>query len=161
MVNTNGYRRGTRYMFARDFRKHGTEHLSTYLAVYKRGDLVNIKGNGAFQKGMPHKFYHGKTGRVFNVTPHAVGVIVNKRVRHRIIPKRIHVRIEHVSASKCRDEFLKRVKENAEKRKQAKAEGKKISLKRQPDQPRKGHFVRVNKVSKVVNLAPIPFEFIA
>jgi hypothetical protein len=30
---------------------------------------------------MPHKFYHGKTGRVFNVTPHAVGVIVNKQVR--------------------------------------------------------------------------------
>ena len=40
-----------------------------------------IKGNGAIQKGMPHKFYHGKTGRVFNVTPHAVGVIVNKQVR--------------------------------------------------------------------------------
>jgi large subunit ribosomal protein L21e len=30
---------------------------------------------------MPHKFYHGKTGRVFNVTPHAVGVVVNKQVR--------------------------------------------------------------------------------
>lgn len=161
MVNTNGYRRGTRYMFARDFRKHGTEHLSTYLTVYKRGDLVNIKGNGAFQKGMPYKFYHGKTGRVFNVTPHAVGVIVNKRVRHRIIPKRIHVRIEHVSKSRCRDEFIKRVQENALKRKEAKAKGEKISLKRQPQQPREGHFVRVNQVSKVVNLAPIPFEFIA
>lgn len=30
---------------------------------------------------MPHKFYHGKTGKVFNVTKHAVGVIINKRVR--------------------------------------------------------------------------------
>lgn len=148
-------------MFAKAFRKHGVEHLSTYLTVYKRGDLVNIKGNGAFQKGMPHKFYHGKTGRVFNVTPHAVGVIINKRVRHRIIPKRIHVRIEHVSKSRCREEFLRRVKDNAQKRKEAKAKGQKISLKRQPEQPREGHFVRVNQVSKVVNLAPIPFEFIA
>lgn len=37
---------------------------------------------------MPYKFYHGKTGRVFNVTPHALGVIVNKRLRGKIIPKR-------------------------------------------------------------------------
>lgn len=65
---------------------------------------------------MPHRFYHGKTGRVFNVTRHAVGIIVNKRVRyvflfigfskkinkifllnfsHRVIAKRINVRIEH------------------------------------------------------------------
>lgn len=29
---------------------------------------------------MPFKFYHGKTGRVFNVTKRAVGVIVNKQV---------------------------------------------------------------------------------
>lgn len=81
MTNTHGYRRGTRYMFARGFRKHGVEPLSTYYRVYKRGDIVDIKGNGAFQKGMPFKAYHGRTGRVFNVTKHAVGVIVNKRVR--------------------------------------------------------------------------------
>ena len=31
---------------------------------------------------MPHKSYHGRTGRVYNVTPHAVGVIVNKRVKY-------------------------------------------------------------------------------
>ena len=40
----------------------------------------HVQGNGAFQKGMPHKFYHGKTGRVFNVTKRAVGVILNKQV---------------------------------------------------------------------------------
>lgn len=82
MTNTKGYRRGTRYLFSRPFRKRGVIPLSTYLKVFKRGDIVDIKGNGAVQKGMPHKFYHGKTGRVFNVTPHAVGVIVNKQVRY-------------------------------------------------------------------------------
>ena len=45
MVNTNGYRRGTRYLFARGFRKHGVIPLSTYLKVYKRGDIVDIKVN--------------------------------------------------------------------------------------------------------------------
>lgn len=41
---------------------------------------ISWQGDGAIQKGMPYKFYHGKTGRVFNVTQHAVGVIINKRV---------------------------------------------------------------------------------
>lgn len=82
MVNSKGIRRGTRYMFSRPFRKHGIEPLSTYYRIYKRGDIVDIKGNGAFQKGMPFKAYHGRTGRVFNVTKHGVGVIVNKRVRY-------------------------------------------------------------------------------
>lgn len=161
MTNTKGYRRGTRYLFSRDFRRRGVEHLSTYLRVYKRGDLVNIKGNGAFQKGMPHKFYHGRTGRVFNVSQHAVGVVINKRVRTRIIPKRINVRIEHVFPSKCREEFVRRVKVTAAKRAEAKKTGIKVSLKRIPEQPRKGHFVRVNKLSRVENLAPIPYEFIS
>lgn len=98
---------------------------------------------------MPYKVYHGKTGRVYNVTQHALGVIVNKRVRGRIIPKRlvlllifvaifnfwlyfrINIRIEHVKHSKCREDFLRRVKENELKRKDAKEKGIKSSLKRQ------------------------------
>lgn len=43
MVNSKGYRRGTRDLFARDFRKHGTIPLSKYLEVYKIGDFVDIK----------------------------------------------------------------------------------------------------------------------
>merc|ERR1711953_869514 len=112
MGGTHGYRRGTRHLFSKSFRRKGVEHLSTYLKVYKVGDIIDIKCNGAIQKGMPHKVYHGKTGRVFNVTKRAVGAIVNKRVGGRIIPKRINVRIEHIKHSKCRDDFLRRVKEN-------------------------------------------------
>lgn len=80
MTNTKGYRRGTRHLFSRSFRKHGHLPTSVYMRVYKRGDIVDIKGDGGVQKGMPHKSYHGRTGRVYNVTPHALGVIVNKRV---------------------------------------------------------------------------------
>ncbi|ENN76437.1 hypothetical protein YQE_07045, partial [Dendroctonus ponderosae] len=79
MTNSKGYRRGTRDLFSRKFGKRGVIPLSTYMKVYKIGDIVDIKGNGAVQKGMPYKAYHGKTGRVFNVTAHALGVIVNKR----------------------------------------------------------------------------------
>ena len=55
MVNPKGYRRGTRDMFSRAYKRRGVEHLSTYLRCYKTGDIVDVKGNGAFQKGMPHK----------------------------------------------------------------------------------------------------------
>lgn len=43
MTNSKGYRRGTRDMFSRPFRQHGTIPLSTYLKVYKAGDYVDIK----------------------------------------------------------------------------------------------------------------------
>merc|ERR1711866_20822 len=90
MGNPKGIRRGTRYMFSKDFRKKGVIGLKTYFACYRKGDIVDIKGDGAIQKGMPHKVYHGTTGRVFNVSRRAVGVIVNKQHNGRIIPKRIN-----------------------------------------------------------------------
>lgn len=159
MTNSKGYRRGTRDLFSRKFRKHGVIPLSTYMKVYKVGDIVDIKGNGAVQKGMPYKVYHGKTGRVFNVTAHALGVIVNKKVGGRIIPKRINIRIEHVNHSKCRQDFLTRVKQNEKLRKEAKEKNIQVQLKRQPAQPRSAHIV--NGKEPAVLLAPIPYEFIA
>merc|ERR1719220_3053933 len=136
-MNAHGKRRGTRYMFSKAFRNKGMPGLSTYMHVYRRGDIVDIKGNGAIQKGMPHKVYHGKTGRVYNVTQHAVGVIVNKRVRGDILPKRINLRVEHVKHSKSRLGFINRV----------------------PVQPRKAHVVKAKKAGEEF-VAPIPYEFI-
>ena len=160
MVNAKGYRRGTRYMFARDFRKHGVEPLSTFYRVYKRGDIVDIKGNGAFQKGMPFKAYHGRTGRVFNVTKHAVGVIVNKRVRHRIIAKHINVRIEHIKPSKCRQDFLNRVKENEKKKRLARETGVRVQIARKPEEPRKAHLIKT-RLNPPQLLRPLKFEIVA
>merc|ERR1712142_326572 len=110
---------------------------------YKVGDIVDVKGNGAFQKGMPYKYYHGKTGRVFNVTRRAVGVIVNKKLGNRIIPKRINIR----------------VKENEIKKKEAKAKGIKVDCKRQAVQPTPAHFVS-SKNNKPSLVEPIAYEFI-
>merc|ERR1711973_565990 len=154
-----GYRRGTRDMFARGFKKSGVEHLSTYLKMYKIGDIVDVKGCGAFQKGMPHKAYHGKTGRVFNVSKRAVGVVVNKRVGGKILPKRICVRVEHVKHSQCRQEFLDRVQSNDEKKKAANEAGKRITLKREPRQPREARTVAAkDNVPQLIT--PIAYEFI-
>merc|ERR1712243_296816 len=83
----------------------------------------------------------GKTGRVFNVSKHAVGVAVNKRVKGKILPKRISVRIEHVKHSQCRKDFLDRVHANEVKKREQKVTGKKVVCKRFPCEPRPGHVV--------------------
>jgi len=146
MPHSFGYRARTRSKFARPFRQHGPTHLSTYLTTYKLGDYVDIKANGSIQKGMPHKFYHGKTGRIWNVTRRAVGVEVNKVVRNRILRKRIHVRVEHVSKSRCREDFLARTGRTAEERAALKAKGE---HKRQVAQPRPAHFVKNSGVEHI------------
>ena len=160
MTNAHGKRRGTRYMFAKEFRNKGMPGLATYMHVYKRGDIVDIKGNGAIQKGMPHKIYHGKTGRVYNVTKRAVGVIVNKRVRGDILAKKINLRVEHISHSKCRDDFLNRVVKNELVKKEAKASGVYVCTRRATVNPRAAHTVKGKGIS-VEEVCPIRYEFIA
>jgi len=105
---------------------------------------VDIVANGAIHKGMPHKYYHGKTGRIWNVTPRAVGVEVNKVVGNRIVVKRIHVRVEHVRPSKCKQEGERRVKRNEILRSEARKAGTIVDpnlLRRQPKQPLPGKLV--------------------
>ncbi|CAH9075156.1 unnamed protein product, partial [Cuscuta epithymum] len=119
----HGIRARTRDHFQRGFRKRGPIALSTHLRVLRVRDYVDIKVNGSVHKGMPHKFYHGRTGRVWNATKRAVGVEVNKQVRNKILKKRLHVRIEHVQASRCTEEFKQRVKENDQLKAEAKAKG--------------------------------------
>ena len=145
MPHSYGYRARSRHTFSRDFRKHGNPAiLSTFMPKYKMGDIVDIKANSAQQKGMPHRYYHGRTGIIFNVTKTSVGVEVNKQVREKILKKRIHVRVEHVKHSGCRISFLKRVKEISEMKSKAKAEGVRLpqsALRRVPTQPKPGRFV--------------------
>ncbi|KAI3823345.1 hypothetical protein L1987_04780 [Smallanthus sonchifolius] len=153
----HGLRSRTRDLFARGFRKKGTIHLSTYLRTYHVGDYVDIKVNGAVHKGMPHKFYHGRTGQVWNVTKRAIGVEMNKQVGNRIIKKRIHVRIEHVMPSRCTEEFKQRVKKNDQLKAEAKAKGVVISTKRQPLGPKPGFMVEGTTLETVT---PIPYDVV-
>ncbi|KAI6081243.1 60S ribosomal protein L21 [Hypoxylon rubiginosum] len=157
MGHAAGLRAGTRYAFSRNFRQKGMIRLSTYLQQYKVGDIVDIKANGAVQKGMPHKVYHGKTGVVYNVTKTAVGVIIYKKVKHRYIEKRVNLRIEHITRSRSREDFIKRVKKNAELKKQAKADGTPVTVKRLATQPREAHTVSM-KNNTPETVTPIAYE---
>ncbi|KAH7830691.1 putative Ribosomal protein L21e [Monocercomonoides exilis] len=145
MPHSWGYRARTKTLFQRGFRQHGMTPLSTYMRKYKLGQYVDIKVNSSIHKGMPHKFYHGRTGRIWDIANRAIGVEVNKRVGNRIIKKRIHVRVDHLKPSRCRDDFVLRMKTKSGKRK--------------PRGPRRGGFINVPK-GCITTIHPKPYALI-
>ena len=147
MPHSFGYRGKTRHLFKRPFRCNGVEHLSTYMKQYKKGMFVDIVANGSIHKGMPHKFYHGRTGRVFDISPNSIGVIVNKQVRNRIVEKRIHVRVEHLRISTCNANFKKHVRE-VEKEKRENKDKKQLT-KRLPTGPAEEQKIILNDKSEI------------
>merc|ERR1712046_211709 len=156
MPNSFGYRARTRDLFSRPYRAKGRTGLTTYLRRFKVGEYVDVVANASQHKGMPHKFYHGRTGIVWDVKKRAIGVEVNKMVNTRIQKKRIHVRVEHLRPSNCQREHLARVKAN-EAAKQDKSE-KKV-LKRQPKGPKGGEMIMMKDTS-LETLEPIPYVFV-
>merc|ERR1719494_529582 len=101
---------------------------------------------------MPYRDYHGRTGKIFHVVKRAVGVLINKRVRHRIMTKRIYVRTEHIRPSKCRDGFLAQVKRNKAAADEYKKTGVWVQLKRQPKGPEPGFLVELEPGQEVKSL---------
>merc|ERR1719272_2013457 len=94
---------------------------------------------------MPFRFYYGKTGKVWNVSKRAIGVEMFRKVGNRLNRKKIHIRIEHLRPSKCRDGHKQRVKENEISKKTLKDKKNKsipINLKRKPAGPRDGYLLK-------------------
>ncbi|CAK0838046.1 unnamed protein product [Prorocentrum cordatum] len=153
---SRGYRHGTRNAFSKKWRCKGEPGVSRLLVNFKRGDFVDIVVDPSIQKGMPHSFFNGKTGIVFNVNRNALGVEMTKIVGNRQLKKRIHVRAEHCKKSRCNEAFLQRVKVNDQKKRDAKMLGKSLKLKREPEGPKEMKIVKA-KPEDVVVLAPVPF----
>mmetsp|Transcript_28668 Transcript_28668/g.82937 ORF Transcript_28668/g.82937 Transcript_28668/m.82937 type:complete len:156 (+) Transcript_28668:102-569(+) len=143
---SRGYRSGTRNKFSKKYRSKGMPGTSRYMAVFRRGDYVDIVVDPSVQKGMPFSFYHGRTGVVFNVNRNALGVEMTKIVGNRQLRKRIHVNIAHVRKSRCNESFLRRVK----------ILGMKADVKRHPEGPKDMKIVKATE-DDVEVLAPLPF----
>jgi len=89
---SKGYRARTRKLLKKKPRERGKIKISRLLRDYNPGDSVVIKIDPSVQKGMPHRRYHGKVGK-----------IVGKRGRSYIVSvmqgeavKEIIVRPEHL-----------------------------------------------------------------
>jgi large subunit ribosomal protein L21e len=147
-------------MFGKGFRNHGNAKPSMTLVTYKRGDVVDIKVDGSQHKGQPYKTFHGKTGTVFNVTATSVGIQLMKKVKHRLIQKRFHARVEHIKPSNSRKDFLQRVIANDLKRKEAKEKGEKYDGKRQPKGPKAAFTVTIDNKNPPEMVMPKAFEYL-
>ncbi|CAE7681308.1 RPL21 [Symbiodinium microadriaticum] len=154
MPHSFGYRGRTRHLFKKDFKTKGRPNTTTFLRTFKRGDYVDIKVDSSVHKGMPFKYYHGRTGVVFNITKRAIGVDVKKEVNGRILNKRIHVAVPHVNHSKCRDEIIRRKRENEAAKDAVRKGGERVNLKRQPTQPKTAHFVAMNGEPQTIQATP-------
>lgn len=140
--------------------KQRPHHLATNTRIARLSAWENLcdgAGGLTTEYSLPYKVYHGKTGVIYNVTKSAVGIIIYKKVKHRYLEKRINIRIEHVQPSRSREDFLKRVKANAEAKKQAKADGVAVSVKRQPAGPRDAQTVSLTD-NPPETLTPLPYE---
>jgi hypothetical protein len=86
-------------------------------------------------------------------------VIIYKVVNGRYLEKRVNIRVEHIRHSKCRQEFLDRVKSNAALKREAKEKGEFVQLKRLPAQPRLAHKISIhNNVPETLTAKPCESE---
>ena len=136
-------------MFLRPFRKHRVIPLAIYIQIYKKDDIMDIKGMGTVEKRNAPQMLPCQNWESLQCYP-ACRWHHCKQTRTRFLPKQLI----------CQDRFLKRVKENDQKKKEAKEKGTWVQLKHQPAPPREAHFMRTNgKEPKL--LEPIPYEFMA
>ncbi|XP_027802963.2 large ribosomal subunit protein eL21-like [Marmota flaviventris] len=142
-------------MLSRPFRKHGVIPLVTYMQIYKKDDTVHIREKATVQKGMTHKCYCGNTGKVYKVTQPAVCIVVGKKVKGKILAKKINVHVKPIKHSKSGDSFLKLVKKNDQKKKEAKEKGAWVQQKHQPVPPRKTNGAGINGKEPEL-LEPVP-----
>jgi large subunit ribosomal protein L21e len=155
MPHSFGYKAQTRTLFKKRFGTKGAPNTTTFLRTFKRGDYVDIKVNSSVHKGMPFKYYHGRTGVIFNVNKRAVGIEVKKEVNGRKLEKRIHVAIPHVHHSKCRDEIIARKLSNDEHSAAVRAgTAEKKLLKRLPTQPKEAYFYNIEGIETI---QPLPY----
>jgi len=158
MGRSKGKRSNTRNSFSRAFKKHGQEHSSTYIQTFKLGEYVDIFANSSIQRGLPFKFYHGKTGKIFSITKFSAGVEVEKKVGNRKIIKRLNVRLEHLVKSKTRINFHDKLKNRDRIRRISHIEGNKaVCFKEIPNSKGQQHFIIFKKM---INIDPEPYSIV-
>lgn len=64
MAHHNGPRKKTRYKFKKELRRRGLPPVTSVIQKFEIGQNVHIVCEPSIQKGMPHRRFHGKTGKV-------------------------------------------------------------------------------------------------
>ena len=62
-----GFRRKTRGKLSKKVGEKGRIIISRFLQSFKEGETVNLSADPAYQRGMYHPRFHGKTGNCYEV----------------------------------------------------------------------------------------------
>lgn len=118
-------------------------HVSHILEQFKMGDLVDCKVDPSIVKGMPHKYYHGKTGIVYNCNRRTYGVMFYRRAGGKHIERIMHIRVEHLRRSRSNEDAKKRYEEWNKQVNEARAKGERaIPNKRVIEGPREAFIIK-------------------
>ena len=86
--HSKGYRNRTRKLLTKSPRERGAiPSLSKLMVNYQEGQYVVIKINPSTHKGMPHRRYHGKVGKVVGKRGKAyiVTLTIGKKIKTLIV----------------------------------------------------------------------------
>ena len=91
VTRNKGYRAQTRSLLRKKPRERGIRPLTSLLIKYEIGDTVDIKIDSSFHKGMPHRRFHGKTGKIVELRGNAFVIEVkDKNKTKHVITNRNH-----------------------------------------------------------------------
>ncbi|XP_040582589.1 uncharacterized protein [Lepeophtheirus salmonis] len=146
MVQSHGFRRKTRTLLRKGYGKKGLPGISKNLQVFKKGEHVDCVINSSVHKGMPHKTYHGRTGKIVVVNETTITVLFLVRVGNKVEERAINMRAEHLRKSRCNLWLIKRQKMINELRETAKSERTSFIVpKIKPQGPRKSFYLNLSE----------------
>jgi len=96
LAKSRGIRRRTRKLLRKPPRRRGLQPLGGLIREYNPGTKVVIKINSSFHKGMPHRRYHGKVGKVIEKRGRAYVIEIKDGGKN----KNIIARPEHIELYK-------------------------------------------------------------
>lgn len=86
-------------LLSKPLRKHEVVPVASYMRLYKKGSVADIKGMSPVQKECPADVTMNTAG-VHSVRRRAAGLVVNKQVKGKFLTRKINVRVEHIKCHK-------------------------------------------------------------
>jgi len=106
MVNSKGKRSRTRNIFKKNKRKSEISLNSLILMKNQLNTNVSIKINPSIKKGIPNKWYMGKSGTVTNISNCFVQIFIKKMIKNKLLNKNILISTEHIRRKKSKNNYL-------------------------------------------------------
>ena len=93
VTRTKGSRQGTRSILRKSKRERRRLFIGRTMHTYQEGDKVAIVLDGAQQKGMPHRRFHGLTGSIVKSQGNAFVVsVVQGNMQKTVVARPEHLR---------------------------------------------------------------------